>query len=95
MTDKRDAVVEAAREFLAGGKWTSGHDVATLRAAFAALDSPLPSDEELRGLGLVEGTTLHRLRNVYAHALRLRADHWEDMGPERLRALADEMEARS
>ena len=89
MTDKRDAVVEAARrvDHLETAARTAGNVTlmhvakAALRASLALLDSPLPSDEELRDIanrrevGMVTELSLdRRLWRVYADALRLAAD---------------------
>lgn len=54
MTDKRDAVVEALRNAVDDAEiWTDGsarfrhQKMKAIRSTLAALDSPLPSDEEL------------------------------------------------
>ncbi len=105
MTDKRDAVVAAARraaESMAPveGKhhWEAMQEV---KRTLAALDSPLPSDSELRIMDNTGENWIVGRRAVYAHALRLAADNlvgdFTDVmtNAGRLRAWADEMEGCS
>lgn len=107
---EKDAIIEAARVYM------HNPGSAQCNALEAALDpSPLPTDEELFGaiyevanvsnMGTHAAGVLPGWRRVYAHALRLAADHgndnyeetgetWEPIAS-KLRAWADQMEKRN
>lgn len=110
MTDEEEAVVQAARELCKADGAISGAKVGPsgkLWAALKTLDSPLPSDDDLRVMveAAFVGGGHNCYRAVYAHALRLAADH---MGrchcsadsfavcaaADEIRVMADEMEKR-